>query len=495
VSTPIVQARWVARGTRRLTEDALAPMLLLVALGALVCLTPAQNDTWWHLRSGREMWETGSLLTTERFSHTAFGADLQNYWWLSQLAFFALYTLGGPVLLTICAGACGYAAVFGSWRLMRGSWEVRLILLVFLMIATAPEWAVRPQVISLALLVLTAHAVVTDRSGWLPLLFVVWANTHPQVVLGVMLVGAAALEALVWSRTRFRRDVFVAFCCAAAPMVSPDGWRFWPEAVHTISVSRVVQLQEYRPPFDAASLPFWIAAAVLALAVFVRRDSIASWRRDDRVLSIAAFILAAASLGAARNIAFFAVIAAPVLSRVLSWREAVPGRVSPPARAGAYVMVAIAVAAAAIAVRIAWRDGGVLLGWRPMSDSVVNAVRMCTGRIFNHLEDGGYLMWSLPARRVFVDSRMNAYPLELLQRSRDADLSGVYADLFRQYGIGCAVVSPESPLHQRLAADRSMTAVFADAERTVFQRAGVIVSLTSAGGDRDLRFDPNLEVP
>src|SRR6185503_5489441 len=89
-----------------LTDETLVPLLLFIGLAALAWITPAQNDTWWHLRSGREMWESGSLLTTERFSHTAFGAEFRNYWWLSQLAFYALFALGGPVLLTVFAGTC-----------------------------------------------------------------------------------------------------------------------------------------------------------------------------------------------------------------------------------------------------------------------------------------------------------------------------------------------------------------------------------------------------
>jgi hypothetical protein len=470
-------------GDWRLSEDSLVPTLLFLALGAFAWLTPAQNDTWWHLRSGREMWETGSLLTTERFSHTAFGADLRNYWWLSQLAFYALYALGGPVLLTVCAGGCALAAVAGSWRLMRGPWEVRLILLIFLMISTAPEWAVRPQVISLALLVLTGHMLARDRGGWLPLLFVVWANVHPQVVFGVLMAGAAALEALVWSRARLKRDACIAVCCAAAPMVSPDGWRFWPEAFQTVSISRAVQLQEYRPPLDAASVPFWIAAVLLVVMLFLRRSSIAHWHRADRILSIAAVLLAAASLGAARNVAFFAVIAAPVLSRLVKSPEGVRDRASRPARAGAYAMLAVGVVVAALAVGVGWRDGGARLGWRPLSDQVVAAVQTCPGQLFNHLEDGGYLMWALPSRRVFVDSRMNAYPIELLRRSRAADLNGEYAVLFRDYRIGCAVVSPESPLHTQLGRDPSMTAIYSYADRTVFQRSYGLSSLSTAGGD------------
>src|SRR4029450_8902286 len=139
---------------------------------------------------------------------------------------------------------------------MRGAWEVRLTLLIFLMIATAPEWAVRPQVISLAFMVLSASLIVNRRSGCLPLLCVVWANTHPQVVFGVLIAGAAAIEAVLWSRRRAWRDVLVAVGCTAALMVAPDGWQYWAEAVKTVSMSRAVELHEYRPPVDAGSIPF-----------------------------------------------------------------------------------------------------------------------------------------------------------------------------------------------------------------------------------------------
>jgi hypothetical protein len=90
--------------------------------------------------------------------------------------------------------------------------------------------------------------------------------------------------------------------------------------------------------------------------------------------------------------------------------------------------------------------------------------------MFNSLEDGGYLMWSLPAREVFIDSRMEAYPLELLQRSRAADLWGEYAALSGDYDIRCAPVETGSRLHERLLQDDAMQPVFSDASRTLFVR-------------------------
>ncbi len=416
------------------------------------------------------MWETGSFLTAEPFSHTALGREFRNYWWLSQLTFYALFTWGGPLLLTVFAGACGFIAVYGSWRLIRGPWEARLVLLLFLMIATAPEWAVRPQVISLALMVLASYLVVHDRTAWLPLLCVVWANAHPQVVFGVLLAGAVALEAIVWSRARAVRDVLIAVACAAAVMVSPGGWYYWTEAVNTVSISRALELHEYRAPLDAASLPFWIAAVTLVVMTWARRDTLRDWSRADRALLVAALLLAAASVGASRNVAFFAVIAAPVLSRLCTWQEATQRRLRPVGRL-AYVMLALAVAVAVLVVRARWQDGGERLGWQPLSPSLIEAVRKCPDRLFNRLEDGGYLMWALPSRPIFVDSRMNAYPLDLLKQSREADLHGEYLKVFREYGIRCAVVATDSPLAHRLENDRAMLRTYADDQRIVFERS------------------------
>jgi hypothetical protein len=452
----------------RLREDDLAPALLFVALAALACLTPAQNDTWWHLRSGQAMWQSRGFLTTEPFSFTAFGTPLQNHWWLSQLVFFAVFSAGGPVLLTLFAGACALIAVYGSWRLLRGPLEVRVVLLAFLAVATAPEWSVRPQVISLALLVLCAHLIVRDRLLWLPAVCVLWGNAHAMVVFGVLMAGACALEALVWSRRRLVRDAAVTLGCVLAPMLSPIGWEYWPRVLATVGASKSLQLQEYMPPLDAASLPFWCAVVLLLVLTARGWHSLAARPREDRILLLASFALAAAAATASRNVAFFAVIAAPAGSRL--WPASARVHRQRAAPWIAYALVVVALLAAAVAVVARWRDGGTRIGWKPISSEVIRAVGQCPEPMFNSLEDGGYLMWSLPARQVFIDSRMEAYPLELLQRSRAADLWGEYAALFDDYDIRCALVETGSRLHERLLQDDAMQPVFSDASRTLFVR-------------------------
>jgi hypothetical protein len=456
-----------------LRDEHVAPALLLIVLGAFALITPAQNDTFWHLRSGREMWETGWFLTMEPFSHTSHGTPLHNHWWLSQLAFYGVFALGGPVLVTAFAGGCALAAVWGSWRLTRGRMEGRIVLLAFLLLATAPEWAVRPQVISLALLVVMAHLITSGRIIWLPVVCLVWANAHAMVIFGVVMAAACALEAVVWSRRFLLRDALVAVACAAAPTISPLGWQYWPRVLETVSVSRELRLDEYQPAIGSGSAVFWVAVAALAIIVVKRPNAVHDSPRDGRILLIAAAILAVAAITATRNIAFFAVIAAPAVSTVW-FRADTPARRVRHAGVAGYVLVGATAVAAVVFVGLRWNDGGRALGWRPMSPGVIAAVRKCDGPLFNHFEDGGYLMWSVPEKRVFVDSRVEAYAPDFLRRSRSADLFGEYRDLFAEYRIACAVIAKSSPLHARLMVDPQMALTYSDGSRSVFVRRGQV---------------------
>ena len=459
------------RRGRGLSDDDLPVALAFIVLVAFALLTPAQNDTFWHLRSGRYMWETKSLLTSELFSHTAYGAPLPDQWWLSQVIFYRAYALGGPFLLTVTAGGCAFLAVWLSYRLVRGPLEVRIGLLAFLATATVAEWAVRPQVISLLFIVVSAHLIDRGRIMWLPAVCVVWVNAHAMVVFGVAMAVACALEAGLWSRRFLRRDLLVVAACLVAPTLSPLGRNYWPYVLATVNTSRELGLQEYRPSFDAGTIPFWVAVAAFIVLIARRRRELSAYPRGDRVLLISAAILAAAGATAVRNIAFFAVIAAPVLSRL--WVRGHPTERLRPVNRVASVFVAVAAAAAAAGVAAKWQNPGGL-GWEPLSPRAVAAIRTCPDPMFNQFEDGGYLMWAIPEKKVFIDSRVDAYPLDLLRRSRAADLFGDYRRLFQDYRIACAVVRTGSPLDANLRKDGAQ-AGYTDSSRTVFiARSGIL---------------------
>ena len=175
----------------------LATTLMFVAIAAVACMMPAQNDTWWLLRAGQDTWAAGRVQLTDTYSHTALGAAWPNHEWLSQLLFYGIYRVGGLPLLTLtCATVvtCAWAIV---WRETPGPARFKVLLTAFALATATTTWSVRAQVLSLLMVVATTTLLRRRRYVWLPLLFWVWANLHGAVLLGVLLLMAALAAALL----------------------------------------------------------------------------------------------------------------------------------------------------------------------------------------------------------------------------------------------------------------------------------------------------------
>jgi hypothetical protein len=451
-----------------LSDEDLPVALLFVALAAVACVIPAQADTFYHLRAGQTMWDSGWLLEREAFSHVTYGQPHPNHWWLAQLAFFGLYSLGGPLLLTVVGGACALVALIGSWLLTRGtSADLRLILLLVLMLGL-PEWSVRPQVFSLALMLLTVRLILADRLMWVPLVILVWANIHAVVVLGVALVLVVLLESVVWSRDLLSRVMATAVASVVAPMISPLGVHFWPYSLKVVREARLLGIAEYRSAFRVTfeSVGLWAVIGVLLLLTFRAAPTLANRDRRDRMLLLASGVLAAAAVMSMRNTAFFVLVAAPTiacLARLKATRRPKPAGPIAVGLVGGLAVLAVAW------VSYRWQREGADLGWKPLTPAAIQAVRDCPSPMYNGFYDGGALIWFIPQQRVFVDGRTDAYPIEFLLRVSRAELQGDYRALFADYHIKCAVVRGGSPMARALTLDSSMALQFADAKWSVFR--------------------------
>ena len=448
------------------SEDDLPLALLCVAFGAFACIMPAQADTLYHLRSGQEMWQTGSLIRTEPFSWTHQGRPLANHWWLTQLIFYGLYSGGGPILLTVVGGMTAFAAVLSSWRLVTGSTEIRLLALVAYAL-TLPEWSVRPQVFSLLMTITALRLVLSRRTIPLLILLIIWANMHAIVVLGIAIAGVPLLDAVLWDRASIRRALLLAVAAAATPLATPFALDYWPSLLATVQSSRALGLLEYRSAFslDAMTLLFWVAVLMLGFGIFRQRHQLGSLAREARLLILASIVLLPMAGTSVRNIPFFMLAALPAVSRLL---PTIARQRRRRASVAARVMVSTAVIIAVVAVVLRWSDGGRQLGWHPFSAEAIAAIESCPERLYNGLYEGGQLMWFVPGRPVFIDGRVEAYPRDFMLEARRADVDGDYRQLFTEYGIRCAVTHPGTALFGALQRSGEMQLTFNDGQWTVF---------------------------
>jgi hypothetical protein len=85
------------------------------------------------------------------------------------------------------------------------------------------------------------------------------------------------------------------------------------------------------------------------------------------------------------------------------------------------------------------------LGWQPVLPETIAAIRSCPGRLYNRYDEGGYLIWFVRDRKVFIDSRQDPFPEPLVRAHIDLERSGEYQALFARYDIGCALSAAGTP--------------------------------------------------
>lgn len=395
----------------------LGVLIVAASLPAAFTLAPAfDHDTWWHLRVGQLVAETGQVPHTEPFSRLDRETPWVAYSWLYEWALFQTYDQLGPagvpwaraVLVALSA-----TAVFAQFV---KTWHGRELLpLVCAAITLMPLARERPWHLTISLTALTAWVVGELRAGasakrfwWLPLVFALWANLHIQFVLGWLLLGLACTFP---DRSDRRWLIALTLGCVLATVANPYHVRLlgvvWEYATQTGALREV---QELAPP-DPSRPWLWAALALLAIAaVHAVRKTPTDWF-DLALLAIALVLV----LRMRRDV-WFAAIAAGMVVRTVDLEQG---------SATARVWVLGTVAATVLGVRVLN-----LAGVGPSTDTdAANAKQFPDGAVkflqsnphpgplFNSFDWGGYLIWALREHPVSIDGRTNLYGSDRLTRT------------------------------------------------------------------------------
>ena len=437
-----------------LTFDRLSTALLFLVIGFGACFAPAQNDTWWHLRTGQEIWSTRTIDLRDHFSHTVNGTYWPNHEWLSQVLFYGVYRLGGLPLLTALVAGLIFATWLLIWRLVPGDRRLRLVLCALALVPSTPAWSLRPQVLTLFLMAAAAFLIVRRSYLWMPLLFLFWANFHAGVTLGFVLLGGWIVALTLEERKVPWRPLAIAGLSVLATAMTPLGASLWTQVPESLARARPYGIMEWRPPgfTDLLFAPFWLMAGALIVLILKEKP----WQSTLRCSSMiwTALALLPLAVTSERNVPPFLLMAVPSIATLREWRgtprTSASRRVEHPAFNASVLVAGLLLAAGTVAY--AWSSAISRLGWQPIPEPAIAALASCPGHLYNRYDEGGYLIWFVPGRKVFLDSRQDPYPSELVHEQIRVEASGDYADLFDRYAIGCAFVATDSPIARRLTA-------------------------------------------
>jgi len=440
---------------QRATHDRLLVVLLFSTIALAGALSPMQNDTWWHMRAGADMWASRHVLLTDIYSHTAHGAFWPNHEWLSDLIFYGLYRVGGLPLVSMCAAAIIMAAWTMTWRLTAGSSMRRFLMIAPVLLPASLHWEPRPHVFSLLFLLTVVTLALQGRYLWLPLVFWVWANCHGGVLLGFVVIIAAAAAEVFEDHRRWWRVALVIAACALAATATPLGTSFWIEIPKSMARIRQYPINEWQRPelTDKTLLPFW-AVAIVFVAALARqwRELVTHGNRRMRMLCLCALALLPLALSAVRNVGPFVMLAIPALSVLVPLdfaRDPARRRQRPLLNAA---IMSVASLTVVITIAYAYRFQIDHLRWTPLPQASLQALQRCPDNLYNRYDEGGFLIWFARDRLVFLDGRQDPYPPSLIHEHMRTETSGDYASTFARYNIHCAYLPVSSPVAARLSA-------------------------------------------
>jgi len=444
--------------------------LALAALCLLGLFSTELTDTdfWWHLKAGQYIVQKHTLPVPDPFAYTtalgsaAYPGEEQvrhfnlTHEWLAQALLYIVYVMGGiPAVVlmraALLAGICGLTGLVAFRR------AENIYAGIAPAAATASVAVVftadRPALVTFLLAGVFIAILEFRRGVWfLPLLGLLWANSHGGFFLGWVVLGAYCAETIpVWRRVlpgrplpQDRKQIWIVTAATIAlSLLNPNGFGVLATLLKYRGSTMQTSLLEWQAPYlwgppYAFDLLLYAATAVLII----------SWRK----VRIADWILfaacAAASLTAFRNILLIGMVAPVLIASYFPWKLRLPPKVE-----AKYARFAVP-ALLAIALTFGTVRGSFFqlraASWTfPSGAADYILANHITGPLFNSYEHGGYLMWRLwPQERIFIDGRslsestFRDYRQILYNPSAGADqMAGPRVELLNRYGIDVIVTN------------------------------------------------------
>jgi hypothetical protein len=468
-------------------------------------------DTWWHMKYGDMILKTGLWPTVDTWSFTVHGMPRVAYEWGGEVLTALAYRMGGlrgmDVLLITLTSALTLLVYYFAWLRCQNAYAAFFSTFALLPLA-ALFFTLRPQLMGYIFLVLTLILLERFRQDkqkalWaLPLIFLLWVNTHGSFALGFMVLGLYWLSGLVnfnsgglyairWRpEQRLHLEVIGLLSVAVLPL-TPYGTRLAavPLSVATSLPLNFADIVEWQP----LTTDFWQAKLLLFLLLgFVVAQ--VTLRVRFRLEEVGLFLLVVyLTFVHMRFAILFAIVFAPLAASIfVRWAPVYNSKVDKYA-VNAVLMFTIVVAMVLFLPRQSTLQKNIA------RDFPAQAVRYLRehpipGRMFNDYKFGGYLVWTLtPQHKVFIDGRGDIYE-EAWVFSNYSDIVGLKPDaiaLLQSYGINFCLVSPNGALATLLTASTGWKEIYKDHLSAIFVRQETASSLpdsNAARKGRDRRF-------
>jgi hypothetical protein len=436
-------------------------------------------DLWWHIRTGELILDTHRWPTTDPYSFTVAGQPWLACEWIGDVLLAAVARLGGLQaldLLLIVLGGSVMLAIYAYATIRTGNSKAGLVVAAVLFVLANASFSLRPQMLGYLFLVLTLIALERFRQGksralwFLPLLMVLWVNTHGSFVIGIGAIGAYFLGGLAdfklggieghrWTQAQRLRLETVFLLCLLALTLTPYGvelalYPFHVASSLPIGVANVAEWQSM--PFSLAGGKIFLA---LVLSLFVVQIALRmSFRVEELGLALLGIVMACLHIRFLLVfVPFFTPLFATLAARWVPKYE----------RAKDRPLLNVVLMTGAVAAMIYYFPTKRALETTVSEHFPVRAVsymreHSVPGPLLNSYGFGGYLVWA--HERVFVDGRADPYERggSLADYFHITRLEPGALQVLRNYGIKSCLLEKSEPLATVLSALPGWQRVYVD---------------------------------
>jgi hypothetical protein len=431
---------------------ALASAVFIVAVG----FPSTDSDTYWHLAMGQWMLDHREFLRQDIYSSTVSGVHFGMGEWLGQIAFAGAFTAWGWAGVAILRAMLIAVGSFFLVRLARrggAPWWISLPVVVAALLVSMITWTDRPQLFTLALFPALLELLLSLPPGFsrrllvLPPLLMLWSNLHGGYLLGVVVVAIFATESVLTNGRRSLPLVLAAIASVAVTFLNPAPVDF-ASAAREDFLHPPRFLTEFLPP-DVVTPAGAIFAGFLMLVIgtaLLRGGSL----REAMLLGPLLYL----AFTAQRQVLFFCFAATPFVATRLSelapvgwasrWRAP---EIRSSLRAPIALTLVIAAVASAFTAPTRPDERGYPVG-------ALDTLRAANGILLNEYDWGGYLIFNLRERPVFIDGRYFPYLGGVLDDYRAlVGLRPRWRELLDKYNVSELLLEPQRPLAVALRED------------------------------------------
>lgn len=475
---------------RSLDTKRLLVVILFISIFTMATQGIGDPDFFWHLRTGKLIWETWSIPRQDPFSYTVQGRSWIAHEWLTEALLFGLYSfLGqrGLILAFAFLITCTFILVYLQCE---GKPWLATFVVLLAALTSAISWGVRPQMVSLFLSALFLYILNRKESClWLlPPLMALWVNLHGGYLLGLALFCPYIIgQAATYLRERKGKDYdhlrqlsLVFLLCGVATLLNPHGWRILSYPFGTLG-SEAMQAyiaEWFSPDFHQARFQPLALLILLVFATFAL-----SKPPPDLTDMLLLLPFGYASLRSARNVPLFAVVVAPILSSHLaslwegSWlqkRLSQKGQAGPNLRLCVlnWFLLLLILCAASFKAALSLKENESLQRQEFPVAAIDYLEGEERGNIYNLYRWGGYLIWRLyPKWQVFIDGRADVYGDAFIEEYLEVyQVRRGWGDILDKHKVDLVLIDRGSALATLLHEDRGWQEAYEDELAVLYRR-------------------------